>query len=150
MDFIKGLFDMDFGSLVPEMDTILGIIRPLLTLLLLAGPIALLTLGLLYLFKAPKEANYKFGFRTYYGMGSTEAWQFTQKIAGLAYGGLGALLLIIMIIVTICFGGKNAYQMASTAITCLLWQVGLVLAAHLTVAILARMYFNADGSRRKE
>ena len=149
MDFITSLFDMDFASLVPELDTVLGIIRPVLTLLLLAGPIALVVLGALYLFKAPKQANYKFGFRTYFGMGSTEAWQFTQKIAGLAYGGLGAILLIVMIIVTICFGGKNAHQIASTAITCLLWQLGLILAVHLAVAILARMFFNADGSRRR-
>lgn len=149
MDFITGLFDMDFAALVPEVNVLLGTVRTVLTLAVLAGPIILLVLGALYLFAAPKEANYKFGFRTYYGMGGVEAWRFSQKIAGLAFGALGAVLLIVMIIIVIGFGGKDAFQMAQTAITCLLWQAGLVLLARLTVAILAWVYFDADGSRRR-
>ena len=149
MDFITGLFDMDFAALVPEMDAVLGTVRTVLTLAVLAGPIAMLVLGVLYLFLAPPEANYKFGFRTYFGMGGVEAWRFSQKIAGLAFGGLGMILLIIMIIVVVGFGGKDAFQMAQTALTCLFWQAGLVLVARLTVAILAAVFFTADGSRRR-
>ena len=149
MDFITGLFDMDFGALVPEMDTILVSVRAVLTLAVLAGPIALLVLGVLYLFLAPPEANYRFGFRTYFGMGSVEAWRFSQKIAGLAFGGIGLILLVVMIVVVTGFGGKDAFAMAQTAFICLCCQAGLVLLARLTVAILAAVFFTADGGRRR-
>ena len=150
MDLITGLFDMDFAALVPNLNTMLGLIRFLLSMLLLAGPLSLLILGFMYRFMAPPEANYKFGFRTYFGMGSVEAWRFSQKIAGLAFGGLGVILLIVMIIVVIGFGGKDAFRIAQTAITCLCWQAGLVLVARLTVAVLAGVFFTADGGRRQK
>ena len=148
MDLITGLFDMDFAALVPEMDKLLGTVRLLLSFLMLAGPLAMLILGVLYLFLAPPEANYKFGFRTYFGMGSVEAWKFSQKIAGLAYAGLGLILLIVMLIITIGFGGKDSYQIASTALVSLLWQAGLVLLARLVVGVLCAVFFTAKGERR--
>ena len=150
MDFITGLFDMDFAALVPEMDAVLGIIRPALAVTLLAGPIILLVLGLLYLLLAPPEANYRFGYRTYFGMGSVEAWRFSQRIAGIAYGVVGLVLLIVMIVTVKGLGGKDFFQMAETAIRCLLWQGGAALFAQLVVAILAGVFFRADGSRRIE
>lgn len=149
MDLITGLFNMDFTALVPNLNTMLGLIRFLLSLLLLAGPISMLILAFLYLFMAPPEANYKFGFRTYFGMGSVEAWRFSQRMAGIAYGGLGLLLLVIAILVDLSFIGANTYQVASRAMVCLLWQVGLVAAARLAVSILCAVFFTADGSRRR-
>ena len=149
MDLITGLFDMDFAALVPEMGAMLGFVRAILALFLLAGPLSMVVLGVMYLFMAPPEANYKFGFRTYFGMGSVEAWRFSQKIAGIAFGCLGLILLVIAIIVDFSFIGKDTYQIASTAMTTLLWQAGLALAARLTVGILAAVFFTADGSRRR-
>lgn len=149
MDLITGLFNMDFTALVPNLNTMLGLVRFVLSLLVLAGPLSLLILGFLYLFMAPPEANYKFGFRTYFGMGSVEAWRFSQRIAGLAFGALGLVLLVIALIVDLTFIGKDTYQIASSAMVCLLWQAGLVIAVRLTIAILCAMFFTADGSRRK-
>lgn len=149
MDLITKLFDMDLSALVPEMSVFLTGARTLLILAVLAGPIALLVLGSLYLFRPTPEANYHFGFRTYYGMGSIEAWQFSQKIAGMAFGGLGAVLLIVMLIVVLCFGGKDLLQIAGTCLVCLLWQAGLALLARLAVAILAGVYFDKNGNHRR-
>ena len=149
MDLITGLFNMDFTAWVPNLSTMLGMIRFLLSLLLLAGPISLLILGFLYLFMAPPEANYKFGFRTYFGMGSVEAWRFSQRIAGLAFGALGLLLLVIALIVDLSFIGANTYQVASRAMVCLLWQVGLVAVVRLGIAILCAVFFTAKGGRRR-
>lgn len=149
MELITKLFDIDFAALVPELPVFLKLVRTLLALLMLAGPVALTVLGALYLFKPAPEANYNFGFRTYYGMGSIEAWQFSQKIAGLAFGALGAALLLIMLIVILCFIGKNLLQVAIMAMICLLCQVVLVLAARIVVAVLCKRYFDKDGNRRR-
>ncbi len=149
MDLITKLFDIDFAALVPELPVFLGLTRTLLVFAMLTGPVTLLVLGALYLFKPAPEANYNFGFRTYYGMGSIEAWQFSQKIAGLAFGGLGAALLLIMLIVILCFIGKDLLRVAVMAMICLLVQVVLILAARIVVAVLCKKYFDKDGQRRR-
>lgn len=149
MDLITGLFNIDFSALVPNLNTMLGLIRFLLSMLLLAGPLSLLILGFMYRFMAPPEANYKFGFRTYFGMGSVEAWRFSQRIAGIAFGALGLVLLVIALIVDLTFIGKDTYQIASSAMVCLLWQLGLIGAVRLGIAILCAKFFTADGSRRQ-
>ena len=149
MELISKLFDMDLSKLVPELPVFLGLMHTLLVLAVLIGPILMVVLGALYLFKPAPEANYKYGFRTYFGMGSIEAWQFSQKIAGLIFGALGALLLIIMFIVVLTFIKKDLFQIAGTAIVCLIWEAVLTLAARVAISVLCWKYFDKDGNRRK-
>ena len=149
MEFITKLFDLDLSKLIPEISVFLGTVRALLVLALLTGPVLMITLGAMYLLKPAPEANFKYGFRTYYGMGSVEAWQFSQKIAGLAFGGLGALLFVVMFIVVLTFIGKDLFRIATTTIVCLIIQFLLILIARTVVAFLCRKYFDKNGNRRK-
>lgn len=149
MDLITNLFDMDLSALVPDMPVVLGAVGFLLVLAVLTGPILLTTMGALYLFKPAPEANFKYGFRTYYGMGSIQAWRFSQKIGGLAFAGLGVVLLLVMLVVALTFIGKDLFRIATTATICLLIQAVLALIARLTVAVLCRVYFDKDGNPRR-
>ncbi len=149
MGIITKLFEIDFTAFVPELPVFLGLVRGLLVLAVLAGPISMVVLGGLYLFKPTPEANYRFGFRTYFGMGSVEAWQFSQRMAGLVFGALGIALTVIMLIVMLFFIGKNLQQIAAICLVVLIIQAVLILAARLVVAFLARKYFDKDGNRRK-
>lgn len=149
MDLITNLFDMDLAALVPDMPVVMVTVGFLLVLAVLAGPILLVTMGALYLFKPAPEANFKYGFRTYFGMGSIQAWQFSQKIGGLAFAGLGVPLLLAMLIMALTFIGKDLLQVATTATICLLWQAGLTLIARITVAVLCGIYFDKNGNPRK-
>ena len=149
MEIITKLFDLDLSKFVPEMPVFLGGLRAILVLAVLIGPILLVTLGAMYLLRPAPEANFKYGFRTYFGMGSVEAWKFSQKIAGLAYGGLGAVLLLIMFIVVLTFFKKDLFQIANSAIACLIWQAALALIARITVSILCCVYFDRNGDRRR-
>ena len=150
MDFITKLFDLDLSKFVPEMPAFLGGLRALLVLAILIGPILMVALGAMYLLRPAPEANFKYGFRTYFGMGSIEAWRFSQKIGGLAFGGLGAVLLLVMFIVVLTFFKKDLFQIANTAIVCLIWQAVLALIARITVSILCCIYFDRNGDRRRK
>ncbi len=149
MELITKLFDMDLSALVPEMSTFLAFARVVLVLALLAGPVTFVAMGALYLFRPTPEANYKFGFRTYYGMGSVEAWNFSQRIAGMIFGGLGALLFLGMLVVVLCFGGKDLSVIARTSAICLIIQATLALLARLAAFILPAVYFDKEGNHRK-
>ena len=81
IESIKEIMDaFDPASLLPEMGDILQFLTGLCQIAVMAAPIILLCLGLAYLFLSPREANYYFGYRCYFGMaawkpgGSPSGW----------------------------------------------------------------------------
>ena len=150
MDFINKIFEFELATMVPDMAVVLDKVRLAVTAAVLLGPAFLLILGLIYFFIPPKEANHRLGFRTYFGMGSVEAWQFTQKAAGIAFGSLGLILLIVMLVVISGFDTLDHFQMTSKAMTCMLWQAGLALLLRLAVVVLVTVRYNKNGDRRKK
>ena len=125
--FIKEIMDaFDPAALLPELDTITGKIDLVARIAVMAGPIVILVLGLLYLFLSPKEANHHFGYRCYFGMGSVDAWRFTQRLAGIVLGGLGLALTVVMFFLVQSFGGLAIMDLMSRAAVCLLWEIGLI------------------------
>ena len=151
LDSIKGLLDnFDLGSLLPDLGTLLGKLELFMRILVVAGPIVMVVMGLLYLFAAPKEANHHFGYRCYFGMGSVDAWRYTQRIAGIAWTGIGAILSIVMLIVSGSFAQLNAIDMVTKAIVCVLWQAGLLLLAHFVIRTIVAVRFDRHGEYRKQ
>ena len=150
MDKITAILEgLDLTKLVPQMDRLMGILLTAARVAVLAGPIVMVVLGVWYLFLPPKEANHRAGFRTYFGMGSVEAWLFTQKLAGIAIGGAGLVLGVIMAIVSAGYGDKDMMAVAESAIRCLIWQAAVALVVYLGVSITAAILFDAKGNRRR-
>ena len=151
IDDFKTLMDeFDPASLLPELDTLVGKIALVARIAVLVGPLLLVVMGLLYLFAAPKEANYHFGYRCYYGMGSVSAWRFTQRIAGLVFSALGLILGIVMLVVSGSFSRMETVDLLWRAIYCAAWEAGLVAIACIGINITAMMCFNGKGDRRKK
>lgn len=150
MDIISSILDGldNVGNVVPELDKLLSSIELWISIFLLIGPLCMLVLGIIYLFLPPKEANHHIGYRTYFGMGSVDAWRQTQKIAGIIYGALGLVLTVIMGIVCLTLGSKDGMQIAKTAVTCLCIQVVLVLLVYLIIFAYTAIVFDKDGNRR--
>lgn len=151
MDAIKELMDnFEPASLLPDLSTVLGKVELVCRIAVVVGPIVLLAMGLVYLFLTPKEANHYIGYRCYYGMGSVQAWRFTQRIAGLLFAGLGLILTVVMVLTSGGFAGMEAMDMVWKAVTCLIWQAALTLIASLAVNISAMVFFTAKGEPRRK
>jgi len=150
MDFITKIFELDFSALVPDMGMLLDKAQDVVTVSVLVGPLVLILLGLLYMFRSPKEANHSFGYRTYFGMGSVEAWQFTQRVGGATFVVLGFCLMLAMLVVVSDFSLKDPFEISVMAMKCMLWQIGLVILARLGVGITAAVFFDSFGNRRRE
>lgn len=142
------LQNMDLTKVLPELGAFIGTLKFWLLVLILAGPLLLLALGLLYYFKPPKEANHALGFRTYFTMGSVEVWQFAQKIAGLCWLALGGALTVIMLIVGLILNGKTAYTMAVGAIWCIGIELALVIVGWIGIHVVILKFFDKEGNRR--
>ena len=149
MDEILSLLqDFDIGKLLPAPESFVRDVELLMRIGVMAGPLVMLGLGLWYYLAPPREANHSVGFRTYHGMGSVEAWQFTQKLAGTLYSLLGTGLTVVMSLICNGFRAMNAMTMANTAIICVVVECVLILGVWAYIKIKVRKTFDKDGNRR--
>ena len=86
--------NFDPASFIPEVTTMFGWVETFCRLCVLAAPVGMLFFGLWYLLLPPKEANHSVGWRFYFGMGSVEAWRFTQRLAGIFLGVVGLVIVV--------------------------------------------------------
>ena len=142
--------EFDIGSLIPSLESLLGKLDLLLRILVMAGPLALMGLGLYYFLAPPGEANHSAGYRFRYGMTKVKVWQFMQRIAGMVYSGVGLVLTVVMAIVCIGFGDMEAPDMLWAAVKCILWELGIIAVATAVINITAIAVYDSQGNSRKE
>ena len=151
IDSIKSLMDgFDPAALLPDLSELFGSLATLCRFAVMIGPVVLLVLGLAYLFLSPREANYYFGYRCYFGMGSVQAWRFTQRIAGMLFGGVGLILTIVMYVISGAFAEMEVTDMVWKAAGCLAWQAVIALVLTFLVNFLAFFFFDAKGGPRRK
>ena len=151
IESIKEIMDaFDPATLLPELGDIFSLITGVCRIAVMVAPVILLVLGVAYLLFSPKEANYYFGYRCYFGMGSVEAWRFTQRLAGIILGGLGLILTGVMLMLSRGFPQMDAMEMVWKAFWCLIWQGGLALLANAGIWLAAFLRYDARGNLRKK
>lgn len=149
IESFKELMDaFDPAALLPDLNTVLGRVELITRIAVTIGPIVLLVLGLAYLFISPREANYYFGYRCYFGMGSVEAWRFSQRLAGIAWVALGLVMTVVMVIISSGFRGKEVMDMVTTAVWCLVCQVVVVAVSILVINLVVMLRFDRTGEYR--
>ena len=147
---IKEIMDgFDPASLLPDVSEIFGSLATVCRFAVMIGPLVLLVLGFAYLLLSPKEANYYFGYRCYYGMGSVQAWRFTQRFAGVLLGGLGLVLTLWMYFASSSFAAMDVNDMVWVAVDYLVIQAILSLLVTITINLTAFIRFNHRGEYRK-
>ena len=150
LDSLKELLNgFDPAALLPDLEKLFGAMEPVARLAVMAGPVCLLALGLLYLFAAPKEANHYLGFRCWWGMSSVEVWQYTQRLAGLVWGGLGAALTAVMYFVSGGFAEMTHDELLRAAVTALIWELALVIVSVIAINAVIIVLFDRKGYRRR-
>ena len=149
IDSIKEIMDsFDPATLLPDLSTLFGKLELVCRIAVLIGPIVLLIMGLCYLFLSPKEANHYFGYRCYFGMGSVQAWRYTQRISGIVLAALGLILSLVMFFVSMGFREMEVNAMVGKAAVCLIWEAALALIATLGINGTAMMLFDRNGEYR--
>ena len=151
LEKVTGIFaGLENGPASPDTGALIEKATTIAKVLVIAGPVIMLILGLLYLFAAPREANHHFGYRCYFGMGSEQAWRFTQRIAGYTWIVLGSIMTVAMLIVTGRFPGQDVLEMLTTAGTCVVVEALVLLVATLVIRITVAAVFDRHGERRRK
>ena len=150
-DFLKQLLgEMDPAALLPDLWAIFDKLDVALRVLVLAGPLCLMGLGLLYLLAPPAEANHIFGYRHFWGMSSVEAWQYTQKTAGLVWLALGLGMTVSMSFICNSYRDMAWEAMLLSALISVVVELLLVFVSKLLINALVVLRFDLKGSRRRE
>lgn len=142
--------NFDPSAYLPQIDSIMGWVETFLRICVMAAPVIMLVFGLSYLLLPAKEANHQAGYRFYFGMGSVDAWRFTQKIAGIAWSALGLILGVIMFLQCGAFREMDAMEMANKAAVCILWQIGLMALCCITINVVLIIRYDRKGRLRSE
>lgn len=145
---ISFLKNFDIANLVPEMGKFLGSIKFWMVALSMLGPLLMLALGLMYYHKPPKEANYSWGFRTYFTMGSVEVWQFTQAVAGKCWiilGGFMAAAALVMGVI-LCFFNAEVVVVYAAIIVAI--ELVLVIASWIWINSYVLKFYDKNGDLR--
>ena len=151
MDKLAGdVAAFEVESSLPQLDNVIGLIELVAKVAVVIGPILLLVLGLIYWFSPPAEANHKFGYRFYWGMGSVEAWRFTQRIAGTVWSALGLVLTVIMVPISLGFRAEKGLDMAKAAFTCLIIELVLIGLACIAIDVVVAMRYDRKGQVRPD
>ena len=135
-------------SMLPDLEPILEYSHAIARLMLLAGPFVILAMGLYYFLNAPKEANYRSGYRCHFGMGSVEAWQYTQRLAGGIWVLLGLGLAIWMAIAGGALVGLPLLDAVGKMAIWVLWQAAALLISRLVINVLVFARYDHKGVRR--
>lgn len=148
-DILSLLQDFDVANFLPAPEKFIHSLVGWMRLIVLAGPLVLLGLGVWYYFYAPKKPSRKAGFRTPWSMGGVKAWQFTQRLAGMAYMAVGGCLTLVMLIVSLFFRAEKGLTMVNTALVCVCIEFLMVLAVWVCIHVLVSRAYYKDGSPRK-
>ena len=149
LDSVKELLS-GFESLpqLPDPGTLVGYVETIARVLVIAGPVVMIILGLLYLFAAPSEANHHFGYRCYFGMGSEQAWRYTQRIAGITWTALGTVMTLVVLVVSRRFAEQGTLDMLTTAAGCVLAEAGVLVLASIVIRTIVAARYDRHGERR--
>ena len=149
MDKIMDLLNnISLEKYIPKLDSVLDLTQKAIELAVRIGPLCILVLGLIYLLIPPREANRHFGFRTYFGMGSIPAWQFTQRVAGMIMTLVGLILLLIAKGAVKNFAGMDLMQMSEKAFALIKTQIIWVLIIYVFMFLLTAVMFDRKGNFR--
>ena len=151
IDSIKEIMDgFDPGALLPDLSAVISNAALICRIAVMVGPVILLLMGLAYLFLAPKEANHYFGYQCYYGMGSVQAWRFTQRLAGIILGVLGLGLTIAMFIMGSKFETMETMAMVTAAAKSLILQAVLTALSMIAINLTDMFLFDRRGQVRRK
>lgn len=136
------------SELLPKLDDFWQTVAVLTRIFVMAGPLILLGLGLWYFFAPPREANRRAGFRTPWAMGSVEAWQFTQRVAGAIFSLAGFVLTVVMAIICNGYSALEPVDALQSAGKCILWEAGIALGICVICHLIPPVFYTWKGDRR--
>lgn len=149
MEKIKSLLnDFELTDILPELDGMAEKCALVARFGVLIAPAVLLFLGLWYLILPPKEANHYVGFRCFRGMGSVDAWRFTQKLAGIVWIVTGAATGIFAWLTAGGFAEMALEDALFSAVKTIGWELAATVASIILIRIVLLVRFNLKGQRR--
>lgn len=148
-DILSLLQDFDVANFLPAPDQYVAGLSWWARLIVLAAPLLLLVLGLIYRYRPLDGPQRRLSFRTFHPAGSIEAWRFAQRTAGVGYTLVGGALSVVVLVVSLFFNGRKAMTMANIVLVCMILELIIIVALQIAINILVMKAYDKDGRRCK-
>ena len=150
MDEILSLLqDFDVANFLPEPDKFMSSLVGWVRLVILAGPLVLLVLGLWYRFVEPKKPGSRIGIPLWVRIGSMQAWNFAQRLCNTAYLVVGGGLSVLMLVISLFFSKNHGLAMVNIALVCVVLELLILVITCFTINALVRKAFDKEGRPKK-
>jgi hypothetical protein len=148
-DILSLLQDFDVANFLPEPDKFMSSLVGWVRLIILAGPLMLLILGLWYRFVEPKKPGSKIGFPLWVTIGSVQAWNFAQRLCNSAYLVIGGGLSALMLVISLFFNKNHGLAMVNIALVCVIVELIVIVIVCFTINALVQKAYDKDGKPKK-
>lgn len=110
-------------------------------------PVTMIFLGSYFMYRAPKNINHYFGYRTFMSMKNKDTWDFAHHYCGKIWLICGLILLPITIIVLVSVIGKSINTIGIVGgVFCFIQLIFFILSI-IPTEIALRKYFDRNGEK---
>ena len=148
-DILSLLQDFDVSNFLPGPNKFMNSLESWARLLVLAGPLVLLCMGLWRYCTPPKKPSERISWFRYWGFGSKEAWWYARRLSIVAYQFLGGSLTVLMFIISLFFNGEKAMDMMTAAMLCIALEILALLGVWVYIYIQVKKTFSKKPRRKK-
>lgn len=148
-DILSLLQDFDVANFLPAPDKFLTGLTGWIRVILLAGPLLLLGIGLWDRYVSPKQHGSRLCFPMWVNVTGKKAWAYAQRLCNVTCLLLGGGLSVLMLIISLFFSGERGLAMIYVALVCMIIEFILVLIAWIGINILVGKAYGKNGNLRK-
>ena len=112
-------------------------------------PLIMVSFGLYFVKKAPKNINYIFGYRTDMSMKNKDTWSFAHKYCGKLWLIIGILLLLLTLVAALLVIGKSKNTVGNVSLRICMIQLVCLIVPIIPTEMALRRTFDKNGNRKE-
>lgn len=112
-------------------------------------PLTMVSFGLYFVKKAPKNINYIFGYRTDMSMKNKDTWSFAHKYCGKLWLIIGTLLLLVTLVAACLLIGKAEDTVGNVSLIICMLQLIFLIIPIIPTEMALRRTFDKNGNRKE-
>ena len=111
-------------------------------------PITMITAGVLFIKRCPKDINNIFGYRTPRSMKNMDTWKFAHTYCGRLWCVIGLISLLLTVLIHLPFNSSDIDTLGNVSLIVMGVQCVILIVSIFPTEIALKRNFNDDGTKK--